>query len=197
MTMRSPSSTTRSRSTPCVAGCCGPMLSTMSAVARPPAPRPTSSARWPVSEVTPSVCRTRTRGPRSAAGEGLAAGGPARRRRASTSTSRSASGASASSLAPTDRVCSGSPAATQWCSRKVVPSRTGMSKVFLVVLVDVPVRPDLPARDRQALLGERLVVTSGSVQRSRTSTSTSPARSAPVTCRSRSARPLTSLVGAP
>src|SRR5690242_3245212 len=44
VTIRSPSTTIRSRSTPCVAGCCGPMLSTMSAVARPPAPTPTVRA---------------------------------------------------------------------------------------------------------------------------------------------------------
>src|SRR5690242_18849739 len=37
--MRSPSSTRRSRSTPCVDGCCGPMLSTMSVLsAAPPIP---------------------------------------------------------------------------------------------------------------------------------------------------------------
>src|SRR5665811_1399425 len=33
--MRSPSSVRRSRKTPCVAGCCGPTLSTMSVVAKP------------------------------------------------------------------------------------------------------------------------------------------------------------------
>src|SRR5580765_4657366 len=55
--MRSPSTTIRSRRTPWVAGCCGPMLSTMSAVARPPAPMPTVSSRRPSVVVTPSVCR--------------------------------------------------------------------------------------------------------------------------------------------
>src|SRR5215213_1244436 len=34
-TTRSPSRVSLSRSTPCVAGCCGPMLSTMSVVAKP------------------------------------------------------------------------------------------------------------------------------------------------------------------
>src|SRR5580765_3184583 len=60
LTMRSPSTTIRRRRTPCVAGCWGPMLSTMSAVARPPAPRPTVSSCWPGSPlvvVTRSVCR--------------------------------------------------------------------------------------------------------------------------------------------
>src|SRR3954466_141659 len=46
--MRSPSRTIRSRSTPWVAGCWGPMLSVMSAVARPPAPSPTVTSRPPV-----------------------------------------------------------------------------------------------------------------------------------------------------
>src|SRR3954447_9848246 len=49
--MRSPSTTSRSRSTPCVAGCCGPMLSTMSAVPRRDVsaapPTPTLSSRAP------------------------------------------------------------------------------------------------------------------------------------------------------
>src|SRR6478609_8411699 len=44
VTIRSPSTTMRSRRTPCVAGCCGPMFRTMSAVARPPAPTPTVRA---------------------------------------------------------------------------------------------------------------------------------------------------------
>src|SRR5690349_24496183 len=55
LTMRSPSTTMRSRSTPCVAGCCGPMLSTMSAVASPPAPTPTVSARPPAPGVGGAV----------------------------------------------------------------------------------------------------------------------------------------------
>src|SRR3954469_14187271 len=49
--MRSPSRVIRSRRTPCVDGCCGPMLSTMSAVARPPAPIPTVSAVLPAGAV--------------------------------------------------------------------------------------------------------------------------------------------------
>ena len=43
--MRSPSRVSRSRSTPCVAGCCGPMLSTMSCVARPVAATSTDGPR--------------------------------------------------------------------------------------------------------------------------------------------------------
>ena len=72
-----------------------------------------------------------TRGPRSAAGEGLAAGGPAVAVEGARAAADRPSGASASSVALTERVWRGSPAATQWCSRNVVPSRTGMSKVFL------------------------------------------------------------------
>src|SRR6478672_10418740 len=57
LTIRSPSTTIRRRRTPCVAGCCGPMLSTMSAVARPPAPTPTVRA-WRVGdEAVVSVMR--------------------------------------------------------------------------------------------------------------------------------------------
>src|SRR6476619_7701730 len=55
LTMRSPSTTMRSRSTPWVAGCWGPMLSTMSAVARPPAPMPTVSSRCPPVVVMPAI----------------------------------------------------------------------------------------------------------------------------------------------
>src|SRR5665647_3792252 len=51
--MRSPSTTRRSRSTPWVAGCCGPMLSTMSVVASAPAPVPTVSSRGMVGVVIP------------------------------------------------------------------------------------------------------------------------------------------------
>src|SRR3954451_8265927 len=43
LTTRSPSRTNLSRSTPCVDGCCGPMLRTMSLVSRP-APVPTVSS---------------------------------------------------------------------------------------------------------------------------------------------------------
>src|SRR6478752_2794078 len=45
--MRSPSRTIRSRSTPWVAGCCGPMLRVMSAVASPAAPMPMVTSRAP------------------------------------------------------------------------------------------------------------------------------------------------------
>src|SRR6476469_2251901 len=56
LTIRSPSTTICRRSTPWVAGCCGPMLSTMSAVASPPAPTPTVSAwRWPDDAAVVSV----------------------------------------------------------------------------------------------------------------------------------------------
>src|SRR6478609_4802808 len=88
--MRSPSTTSRSRSTPWVAGCWGPMLSTMSAVARPPAPMPTVSSRGLVDGVLmaavcqPSVagCRSPAVGPRratSAAGLVVGCGQPALR----------------------------------------------------------------------------------------------------------------------
>src|SRR4051812_14936749 len=67
LTIRSPSTTMRSRSTPCVAGCCGPMLSTMSAVANPPAPMPTVSAwRWLGDEAVVSVMRPSLRPTRGA-----------------------------------------------------------------------------------------------------------------------------------
>ena len=172
--IRSPSSTTRSRSTPCVAGCWGPMLSTMSAVARPPAPMPTSSARWPVSEVTSSVCRTGTRGPASAAGERLAAGGPAVAVEARRAAAGRRPGRRRARPAPTERVCSGSPAATQWCSRKVVPSRTGMSKVFLSFWLTYRFDPTFHDVTGRPCFATTASSTFGSVQRSSTSTSTSP-----------------------
>src|SRR6185312_3815064 len=55
--MRSPSTTIRSRRTPCVAGCWGPMLSTMSDVASPPAPTPTVSSTRPILPRAPAAGR--------------------------------------------------------------------------------------------------------------------------------------------
>src|SRR5690349_5561850 len=76
LTMRSPSITIRSRRTPWVAGCCGPMLSTMSAVARLPAPTPTVSSRGGVGEVMGASLPVRgTAG--SAGGIVVGAGDPA------------------------------------------------------------------------------------------------------------------------
>src|SRR6478672_7232053 len=76
LTMRSPSTSIRSRRTPWVAGCCGPMLSTMSAVARLPAPTPTVSSRGGVDEVMDASLPVRgTAG--SAGGIVVGAGDPA------------------------------------------------------------------------------------------------------------------------
>src|SRR6478672_366110 len=81
-TIRSPSTTIRSRSTPCVAGCWGPMLRTMSADARPPAPRPTVSSRppvvvMPVSLPYAAVRARRKGGSARAAGDVVGGGQPA------------------------------------------------------------------------------------------------------------------------
>src|SRR3954469_13404255 len=55
-TIRSPSRVRARRSTPCVAGCCGPMLRTMSAVAMSPVAT-VSSRRSPVVVTSPAMRR--------------------------------------------------------------------------------------------------------------------------------------------
>src|SRR5215475_9450704 len=52
-TTRSPSRVSRSRSTPCVDGCCGPMLRTISAVGRPTPPSAPATSAAP--DPTPTV----------------------------------------------------------------------------------------------------------------------------------------------